>query len=122
MYIVEKMYPEADKITMVQDNLSAHKKSALYEVCEPERARSILKKIEFVNTPKHGSWLNIAECELSVLTRQVLKGRIPSKDEMEKKVADWYKRRNEQSTKIDWQFTSQNARVKLKHLYPTIKS
>jgi len=120
-HIVDDMYPDADKITIVQDNLSAHKKSALYELFDPERARSILKRIEVVNTPKHGSWLNIAECELSVLTRQALKGRIPSKDEMEKKVVDWYKNRNEQMTKVDWQFTTKNARVKLKHLYPTVK-
>lgn len=120
-HIVENMYPGADKITLVQDNLAAHKKSAMYEIFEPERARAILRKIEFVNTPKHGSWLNIAECELSVLTRQDLKGRIPSKSEMIQKVTDWYENRNEKMTQVDWQFTTKNARVKLKHLYPTVK-
>jgi len=120
-YIVEQMYPSAEKITLVQDNLSAHKKSALYEIFTPERARAIIERIEFVNTPKHGSWLNIAECELSVLTRQALNGRTSSKDEMIKKVANWYDARNKNISKVDWQFTTKNARVKLKRLYPTLK-
>jgi len=93
----------------------------LYEIFTPERARSILERIEFVNTPKHGSWLNIAECELSVLTRQALNGRIPSKDEIIKKVTNWYETRNKNTAKVDWQFTTKNARVKLKRLYPTVK-
>jgi hypothetical protein len=120
-YIAEQMYPSAEKITLVQDNLSAHKKSALYEIFTPERARVIIERIEFVNTPKHGSWLNIAECELSVLTRQALNGRTSSKDEMIKKVANWYEARNKNISKVDWQFTTKNARVKLKRLYPTLK-
>ncbi len=119
-YIVEQMYPSAEKITLVQDNLSAHKKSALYEIFTPERP-AIIERIEFVNTPKHGSWLNIAECELSVLTRQALNGRTSSKDEMIKKVANWYEARNKNISKVDWQFTTKNARVKLKRLYPTLK-
>jgi hypothetical protein len=120
-HVVENMYPSAEKITLVQDNLSAHKKSALYELFTPERARAIIEKIEFVNTPKHGSWLNIAECELSVLTRQALNGRISSKDEMINKVTNWYKTRNKNISKVDWQFTTQDARIKLKRLYPTRK-
>jgi len=120
-YMAEEMYPSAEKITLIQDNLSAHKKSALYEIFTPERARSILERIEFVNTPKHGSWLNIAECELSVLTRQALNGRIPSKDEIIKKITNWYETRNKNTAKVDWQFTTKNARVKLKRLYPTVK-
>ena len=80
-HVVEDMYPSADRITLVQDNLSAHKKSALYELFEPERARAILDKIEFVFTPKHGSWLNIAEIEFSVLARQGIKQRVASKNE-----------------------------------------
>jgi len=119
-YIAEQMYPSAEKITLVQDNLSAHKKSALYEIFTPERP-AIIERIEFVNTPKHGSWLNIAECELSVLTRQALNGRTSSKDEMIKKVANWYEARNKNISKVDWQFTTKNARVKLKRLYPTLK-
>ncbi|MBF0378763.1 MAG: transposase [Desulfamplus sp.] len=120
-HIAEKMYPSADKITLINYNLSAHKKSALYELFTPERARAIIEKIEFLNTPKHGSWLNIAECELSVLTRQVVNGRISSKDEMIKKVTNWYETRNKNISKVDWQFTTQDARIKLKRLYPTLK-
>jgi len=109
------------EIKIINDNLSAHKKSALYELFTPERARAIIEKIEFVNTPKHGSWLNIAECELSVLTRQAVNGRISSKDEMIKKVTNWYETRNKNISKVDWQFTTQDARIKLKRLYPTLK-
>jgi hypothetical protein len=121
-HIAENMYPSAERITLINDNLSAHKKSALYELFTPERARAIIERIEFVNTPKHGSWLNIAECELSVLTRQAVNGRISSKDEMIKKVTNWYETRNKNLSKVDWQFTTQDARIKLKRLYPTVKS
>ncbi len=121
-HIVEEVYPDASKITLVQDNLKAHKKSALYELYEPERARKILKKIEFVFTPKHGSWLNIAECELSVLQRQQLSQRIESKEKMETLVAEWSKQRNEEQGTVDWQFTTEKSRVKLKRLYPSIES
>ncbi len=119
-HIVEEMYPSADRITLVQDNLSAHKKSALYELFEPERARAILDKIEFVFTPKHGSWLNIAEIELSVLVRQGIKQRVASKNELETQVKAWYENRNEKASKVDWQFATKDARVKLKRLYPSI--
>jgi hypothetical protein len=119
-HVVEDMYPTATKLTVVQDNLSAHKKSALYERFAPQRARSILDKIDFVFTPKHGSWLNIAECELSVLTRQALKKRIASKDEMIRQTTAWYENRNNKDATVDWQFTTKDARVKLKRLYPTI--
>ncbi|MEM1137723.1 MAG: IS630 family transposase [Bacteroidota bacterium] len=119
-HIVEHMYKGAKKITIIEDNLSAHKLSALYEVFEPERARAIIEKIEIVRTPPHGSWLNVAECELSVLTRQGLKERVPSKEELEKQVQAWFKNRNEKQTKIDWQFTTKDARIKLKSLYPSV--
>lgn len=119
-HVVEDMYPTAKKLTLVQDNLSAHKKSALYELFEPERARAILEKIEFVYTPKHGSWLNVAECELSVLTRQGLKERIDNKDEMIRQTTAWYEARNDKTAKVDWQFTTKDARIKLKRLYPSI--
>lgn len=120
-HVVEDMYKDAKKITLIEDNLSAHKLASLYEVFSPERARAIIDKIEVVRTPKHGSWLNIAECELSVLIRQGLKERVPSKEELEKQVKAWYKSRNEAQIKVDWQFTTKDARVKLKRLYPTIK-
>jgi hypothetical protein len=118
-YIAEEMYPNAEMITLVEDNLKAHKKSALYELFTPERAREILRRIEFVFTPKHGSWLNIAECELSVLARQQLSQRIDSKKEMKQIVLEWYEVRNQNQAKVDWQFTTKDARIKLKRLYPS---
>lgn len=121
-HIVEEMYPTARKVTLIQDNLSAHKKSALYELFAPERARAILQKLEFVYTPKHGSWLNVAECELSVLTRQGLGERVVCKEEAIRQVTAWYATRNDMGTKVDWQFTTKDARIKLKRLYPSIKT
>lgn len=118
--LVEEWYPDAERITLVQDNLSAHRKAALYEVFEPKRARAILSKLAFVYTPKHGSWLNVAEIELSVLTRQGLTGRVASKTEFEQQVQAWVKQRNDKSSKVDWQFTTDDARIKLKRLYPSI--
>ena len=119
-YIVEEMYPEAEDITLIQDNLSAHKKSALYELFPPERARAILEKLHLVFTPKHGSWLNIAEIELSVLTRQGLTSRVESKEELIRQCTEWYETRNEKGSTVDWQFTTKDARIKLKRLYPLL--
>ncbi len=119
-HIVEDMYPNASLITLIEDNLRAHKKSALYELFEPERAHNILQKVEFIFTPKHGSWLNVAECELSVLQRQQLSQRIESREKMETLVTEWYQTRNKIERKVNWQFTTKNARIKLKRLYPTI--
>lgn len=119
-HVVEEMSPTAKKVTLVQDNLSAQKKSALYELCEPARARAILDKVEFVFTPKHGSWLNVAEIELSVLTRQGLKQRVKSKEELETQVKAWYEERHGKMSTVDWQFTTKDARIKLKRLYPSI--
>jgi transposase len=118
--IVEEWYADAQRITLVQDNLSAHRKAALYEVFEPKRARAILNKLEFIFTPKHGSWLNVAEIELSVLTRQGLTERVANRGEFERQVAAWVERRNDKSSKVDWQFTAADARIKLKRLYPSI--
>ena len=119
-YIVETMYPTAKIITLVMDNLSSHKIHNLYKVFEPARARKIRDRLEIVYTPKHGSWLNIAECELSVLSRQALKKRFASKDKLEKQVQAWASKRNNLQKGVDWQFTSCDARIKLKKLYPTI--
>lgn len=119
-HIVEDIYPDAKRITLVEDNLSAHKLAALYEIYEPERARSIIEKLEIVRTPKHGSWLNIAECELSVLTRQGLGKRVPDKETLCQQVESWYSQRNRNQTKVNWQFTTKEARVKLKRFYPAI--
>ena len=118
--ITEEWFAEAERITLVQDNLSAHRKAALYEVFEAKRARAILSKIEFVFTPKHGSWLNMAEIELSVVTRQGLTGRVGSQADFEQQVQAWVKQRNDSASKVDWQFTAADARIKLKRLYPTI--
>lgn len=117
--IVEEWYADAEQITLIQDNLSAHRKAALYEVFEPERARAILSKLMFVYTPKHGSWLNVAEIELSVLTRQGLTQRVASRAEFEQQVAAWVHQRNGSTAKVDWQFTTEDARIKLKRLYPS---
>lgn len=119
-YVVEEMYPDADKITLLMDNLSSHKKHNLYNVFEPERARSIIDRIEFVFTPKHGSWLNIAECELSVLSRQALDRRFATKEELSEHVKKWSRDRNNKQKGVDWQFKTKDARIKLKRLYPTV--
>jgi hypothetical protein len=119
-FIAENLYTSADRITLVQDNLTAHRKAALYEVFAPERARKILKRIEFVHTPKHGSWLNMAEIELSVLNRVALKQRIKSKTQLEKQIKAYMKEKNKAAIQINWQFTTKDARTKLKKLYPKI--
>lgn len=118
-HIAEDLYPNAKRITLVEDNLSAHKIAALYEICEPERARSIIRRIEVVRTPKHGSWLNIAENELSILTKHGLKKRISTKDQLIEQVTAWYEKRNAQRATVNWQFTTADARIKLKRLYPS---
>lgn len=119
-YIAEDLYPDAVKITVLQDNLSAHRKHNLYNVFDPVRARAILDRLDFIYTPKHGSWLNIAECELSVLSRQALQQRFGTKEALEEQVCLWAKQRNDNQKGIDWQFKSADARIKLKRLYPTI--
>lgn len=121
-HIVEDLYPDAIKVTLVEDNLSAHKLAALYELFEPNRARAIINRLEIVRTPVHGSWLNIAECELSVLIRYGLSRRVPTKQQVEKEVTAWYLNRNAKNQKIDWQFKIDDARIKLKHLYPSFQT
>lgn len=118
VHMAETMSSDAERITLVQDNLSAHKPSALYEILAPERARAILERLEIVHTPKHGSWLNIAEIELSVLGRQALAGRIADEAELGRVVASWSSARTAAQKGVDWQFTTAEARVKLKRLYP----
>lgn len=121
-FIAEEMYPKASKITIIQDNLSAHARHALYDLHEPERAHRILRRLEFVHTPKHGSWLNIAEIELSILSRQCLSDRIPNKESLQKEIKAWKHKRNNLNAYIDWHFTTKDARIKLKNLYPKIQS
>jgi hypothetical protein len=120
IHVAEVMYPTARCITIVEDNHSAHKLSALYELLEPQRARAIIERLEIVRTPVHGSWLNVAELEFSVLRRQGLPTRVPSRAECERLVKLWSDQRNANAVKIDWQFTTQDARIKLKRLYPVI--
>lgn len=119
-FIAQQMYPEAKKITIVQDNLSTHARHALYELHPPQKAREILQRIEFVHTPKHGSWLNVAEIELSILSRQCLAERIPDKEMLQRQVQAWQDNRNNSQACIDWQFTTKDARIKLKRLYPKL--
>jgi hypothetical protein len=121
-HLVEELYPAAIKLTLVEDNLSAHKLAALYEVFPAERARRIIEKLEVVRTPAHGSWLNIAECELSVLIRQGIAPRVASKEDLQQQVQEWYQIRNQKQTKVDWQFTTKEARIKLKRLYPSVNT
>ena len=113
-------FPEVKKIVLVQDNLNTHKPASLYEAFAPEEARRLAERFEWHYTPKHGSWLDMAESELSVVSCQCLDRRIPDKQTLVAEVAAWEERRNKHHTKADWQFTSADARIKLKRLYPTL--
>jgi len=113
-------FPQAKKIVLVQDNLNTHKPASLYEAFPAKEARRITERFEWHYTPKHGSWLDMAECELSVLASQCLARRIPDKDTLTKEVAAWQKLRNAKHAKADWHFTTADARIKLKRLYPTL--
>ena len=113
-------FPTAEKIVLVQDNLNTHAPASLYEAFEPAEARRIIERFEWHYTPKHGSWLNLAESELAVLARQCLDRRIPDAATLASEVAAWRTRRNTHNTKANWHFTSADARVKLKSLYPAI--
>jgi hypothetical protein len=113
-------YENADGITLVLDNLSTHKPGSLYETLSPEEAKRICDPIEFVYTPKHGSWLNMAEIELNVLIGQCLNRRMDSLEQVTQAVSAWQKRRDNLKAKVNWQFTYQDARVKLRRLYPTL--
>ena len=119
--LVDVHYPKAERITLVMDNLNTHKLSCLYETYAPEEARRLIDKIEVVHTPKHGSWLNMAECELSVLERQCLSDRIGNEKTLQEQTTIWNEDRNNRSKKIDWQFETADARIKLRRLYPTIQ-
>lgn len=119
--LVDEWYPEADKVVLVLDNLSTHTPAALYETFAPAEARRLVEKLEWHYTPKHGSWLNVAEMELSVLARQCLDRRIPDLEALRREVRAWLERRNAAVAKVDWQFTTADARVKLKRLYPSIE-
>jgi transposase len=119
--LVAEEYPDADKIVLVTDNLNIHKPGSLYQRFEPPQAHRLANKIEWHYTPEHGSWLNRAECELSVLARQCLSRRIPDLAALTCEAAAWEGRRNRAQVTIDWHFTTADARIKLKRLYPVFK-
>jgi hypothetical protein len=110
-------YKEAEKITLVMDNLETHKPGSLYDSFPPEKAKTLWDRFEFVYTPKHGSWLNMAEIEINVLMKQCLAGRIPDFDTVKIQIKAWQEARNNKNAKIDWRFTADDARIKLKRLY-----
>lgn len=121
-WLIDEAYPEAEKIVLVMDNLNTHTIASFYKVFPPEEAYRLAQKLEIHYTPKHGSWLNIAEIELSALTIQCLLGeRIPSVDALNVILTAWHLNRNASQKGVSWQFTSADARIKLKHLYPEVQ-
>jgi len=119
--LVDSHFPQAEKIVLVMDNLNTHKLASLYEAFAPAEARRILEKLEIHYTPKHGSWLNMAEIELSVLHRQCLNARIPDRPTLTAKIARWLRPRNAKQATVHWRFTTDDARIKLHRLYPAIQ-
>lgn len=118
--LVDVVYPQAEKIVLVVDNLNIHHPACLYERFRPAEARRICERLEWHYTPEHGSWLNIAEIELSILKRQCLRGRMSDIGTVRRQVAAWQAERNEKQPAIDWRFTTDDARIKLKRLYPVV--
>ena len=118
--LVDEDYPDKDRIVLVMDNLNTHHPASLYKAFEPAEALRISQRLEIHYTPKHGSWLNMAEIELGVLARQCLDRRIPSQDVLEQETRAWQEQRNKEAVRVDWRFTTQDARTKLKSLYPSI--
>ena len=116
--LVDIHYPDAERIVLVQDNLNTHTPASLYEAFPPAEAKRLADKLELHYTPKHGSWLNMAEIELGVLAGQCLDRRLPDRATLEQEVAAWVANRNAATTTIDWRFTTDDARIKLDHLYP----
>jgi hypothetical protein len=120
-WLVEDLHPEARKVVLVTDNLNTHTPGCLYEAFAPARARGIAERLEWHYTPKHGSWLNMAEIELAALTRQCLGRRLDSAAVLEREVAAWEEERNERQVEARWQFTTAKARIKLHRLYPSLQ-
>ena len=119
-YLVDELFPEAEKVVVVLDNLNTHDPASLYEAFEPAEAKRILDRLEFHYTPKHGSWLNMVEIEIGVLCEQCLADRLPDEDTLRREIAAWEKERNDQQATVNWHFTTIDARNKLKRLYPVI--
>ena len=120
--VIDVEYQDAEKIILVMDNLNTHVLSSFYEAFDAPTARSLVEKVEIHYTPKHGSWLNMAETELSILARQCLSDRMPSMDFVEKQVNVWQTERNQAQITINWRFTTEDARIKLKRLYPSFEA
>jgi len=120
-WLAEELHPEAEKLVLVMDNLNTHKLASLYEAFPPEQARGIAERLEIHQTPKHGSWLNVAEIELSVLCRQCLAQRIETAEALRREVEAWEGPRNERAAEVQWRFTTADARIKLRHLYPSLQ-
>jgi len=120
--LIDVHYQQAEKLVLVMDNLNTHSPASFYEVFEPEEAWRLSQKLEIHHTPVHGSWLNMAEIELSVLARQALSGRLPTLQAVQERVAAWQERRNQQQATISWRFTAADARIKLNRLYPSIEA
>ncbi len=118
--LVDVHYPEAQKIVLVMDNLNTHTPASLYEAFPPAEAKRLSERLEIHYTPKHGSWLNMAEIELSVLSEQCLDRRLPDRVTLAREVEGWEQERNGRGSKIDWRFTTEDARIKLKRLYPSL--
>lgn len=119
--LVDEHYPQAERIVLVMDNLNTHRPASLYEAFEPAEAKRIWDRLELHYTPVHGSWLNVAECEFSVLSRQCTHRRLPHQEALATAVAAWQQERNHQAGPVKWQFTTADARIKLAHLYPKIQ-
>jgi transposase len=119
--LVDERYPEAQRIVLVMDNLNTHTPASLYDAFDPAEAKRLADRLEIHYTPKHGSWLNMAEIELSVLSRQCLDRRVPDFESLQTEVAAWQQRRDAAGPKIDWRFTTEDARIKLKRLYPSLQ-
>ena len=119
--LVDEYYPGRERIVLVMDNLNTHHPSSLYEALEPAEARRIAQRLEVHYTPKHGSWLNMAEIELGMLSGQCLDRRIHSREILEQETGAWHNWRNRQGYRVDWRFTTEDARIKLKSLYPSIQ-
>jgi hypothetical protein len=119
-WMLEEVYPQAEKVVLVQDNLNTHGPHSLYQAFAPQEARRLIERIEWHYTPRHGSWLNMAELELSVLARQCLQDRMENQQNLEQQVKAWQERRNQIATRVNWHFTTQDARIKLKKLYPSL--
>ena len=119
--LVDQDYPDKERIVLVMDNLNTHHPASLYEAFEPSEARCIAERLEIHYTPKHGSWLNMAEIEIGVLDRQCLSRRIPDQKVLRREVAAWQGQRNRDAVRVEWRFTTADARIKLKSLYPSIQ-